>query len=188
MRFQNPFSEFKNYDLQQRSIEFPSCTSPKSRSSPTLRCSSNKVQDSLIAAINARHCLLPRPGSHGIVAERRATRADPAAQVRQRQFRAAVELVGAAFGALGDAHPSAGSGRGQGHRGATSGAPGQALTDSMAAIGFRRGRGNSRHLPHHPRACLPRRGPVRRWATSKIVEFSVATSSIFSNRIFLRQR
>lgn len=66
--------------------------------------------------------------------ERRSTRADPAAQVRQRQFRAAVELVGAALGTLGDSYPSAGSGRGQGHRGATSGAPGQALTDSVGPL------------------------------------------------------
>jgi hypothetical protein len=65
--------------------------------------------------------------NHGILAKRRSTRANPTAEVRQRQFCATVELVGAAR-ALGDA---AGSGRGQGHRGAPPGAPGQTLTDRL---------------------------------------------------------
>lgn len=119
-----------------------------------LRFSSNKVQN-LIAAINARHCFLPRGRSHGVVAERRSTREDPATQVRQRQLRAAVELSGAAFGALGDALPSTGSRRGQGHGGAAPGAPGQALTDLAAVVGFQRGRGNLLHVPSSPSSYLP---------------------------------
>lgn len=106
------------------------------------------------------------------MAERRSARADPAAQVRQRQFRAAVELVGAAFGALGDARPSAGSGRGQGHRGATPGAPGQALTEHAAAVGFRRGRGNFTYTV--PPSCLfatKRKNPARRCAITNRKRF-----------------
>jgi len=139
------------YEPQQRSSRPKPRT--KSRNSQFLlastpRFSSNKV---LVAnSLNARHCFLPRGGRHGVVVERRSTRADPAAQVRQRQFRATIELVGAAFGALGDAHSSAGSGRGQGHRGAAPGAPGQALTDLATVPGFRRGRGNLLHVPSSP--------------------------------------
>lgn len=58
------------------------------------------------------------------MAERRSTRADSATQVRQRQFRAAVQLVGAALGTLGDAFTPAESGCGQGYRGAAPSAPG----------------------------------------------------------------
>ena len=89
------------------------------------------------------------------MAERRSTCADPAAQIRQRQFRAAIELGGAAFDALGDALPSTGSGRGQGHGGAAPGAPGQALTDLAAVVGFRRGRENLLHVPSSPSSYLP---------------------------------
>lgn len=73
-----------------------------------------------------RYFLCPE-GDYGVLAERRSACANSAAQVRQRQFRATVELVGAAR-AFGDAL-AAGSGRGQGHRGASPGDPGQALTD-----------------------------------------------------------
>jgi len=71
----------------------------------------------------------PEDEKHGIVVERRSTRANSAAQVRQRQFGAAFELVGATRGAPGDTLASAGSGRGQGHRGAAPGTAGQTLTD-----------------------------------------------------------
>lgn len=63
------------------------------------------------------------------MAERCSARANSAAQIRQRQLGAAFELVGATRGASGDTLAPTGSGRGQGHRGAAPGTPGQALTN-----------------------------------------------------------
>jgi len=85
------------------------------------------------------------------VAERRAARADSAAEIRQRKLRATVQLVGTALGALGDA--PAGSGRGQGHRGAAPSSSGQALIRLSVVLGLRRGnaRRSSSPSPYLPR-------------------------------------
>lgn len=64
--------------------------------------------------------------NHGILAERRATRENSTAEIRQRELGEAVQFDGATR-AAGSAF-AADPGRGEGHRGATTSAPGQALT------------------------------------------------------------
>lgn len=65
-------------------------------------------------------------GNHGILAERRATRENSTAEIRQRELGEAVQFNGATR-AAGSAF-AADPGRGEGHRGATTSAPGQAVT------------------------------------------------------------
>lgn len=67
-----------------------------------------------------------RKRNHGILAERRATGENSTAEIRQRELGEAVQFDGATR--AGGSAFAADPGRGEGHRGATTSAPGQALT------------------------------------------------------------